>query len=120
MRQIVLLCASCQPRGRIKYTPLRRRIIPRGCSNESLKTGPRARRCPSRRRATMSEFPGPLPLQVMMNRQWNDAFNFLYTVTAAEKDSSIDGWLTRTKASDDHAVTRRMINDLIDRLFERK
>jgi ATP-dependent Lon protease len=65
-------------------------------------------------------WPGPVPLQTMMQRQWDQAFEFLFLHTSADRGALVDGFLARTKASDDHEVTRATINDLIDRLFERK
>lgn len=62
----------------------------------------------------------PLPLQVMMERQWDQAFDSLFLVTSKHVHDLVDGCLARTKASDDRERTRRMINDLIDRLYERK
>jgi ATP-dependent Lon protease len=66
-------------------------------------------------------WPGPMPLQVMMHGQWNWSFDFAFKVTAPiSKGFLAEGWLARTKASDDHGVTRAAINDLIEVLFERK
>jgi ATP-dependent Lon protease len=66
-------------------------------------------------------WPGPMPLQTMMHRQWDFAFDFVFKVTAPlAKHFAAEGWLARTKASDDHGVTRTAINDLVEVLFERK
>jgi ATP-dependent Lon protease len=65
-------------------------------------------------------WPGPMPIQVMMHGQWDWAFEFLCLQTSKDSNTLLDDWLARTKASDDREVTRRLITDLIERLFERK
>jgi ATP-dependent Lon protease len=70
---------------------------------------------------TYRVWPGPFPVQVMMQPRWDAAFDFAVKVTAPlAKDLLIEGWLARTKASDDRAVMRAAINDLVEVLFERK
>lgn len=70
---------------------------------------------------TYEIWPEPLPLQVMMHKQWDHAFDFLFATTASVAlEICAGGWLARTKASTDHAVTRATINELVEVLFERK
>lgn len=64
-------------------------------------------------------WPGPWPLQVMMQRQWDQAFEFLFIHTIGQEKISA-GWVERTKESDDRGVIRAAINSLIEALFEAK
>jgi ATP-dependent Lon protease len=66
-------------------------------------------------------WPGPLPLQTMMQPRWDVAFDFVFRKSAAvAAEHLIQGWLARTKASDDHGVVRVAINELVEILYERK
>jgi hypothetical protein len=57
----------------------------------------------------------------MMSPQWDVAFDFAFEITAPlAKDLVAEGWLARTRASDEREVTRAAILDLIEVLFERK
>jgi ATP-dependent Lon protease len=68
---------------------------------------------------TYRVWPGPLPLQTMMQPRWDVAFEFLYTRSLKEFEG-VEAWLARTKASDDHAVIRAAINDVIETCFANK
>jgi ATP-dependent Lon protease len=70
----------------------------------------------------MSEtvWPGPLPIKVMMQVQWDQAFEFLFLLTSDDRSPAVGLWLSKTKASDDRDVRRSNIDKLIDVLFEGK
>jgi ATP-dependent Lon protease len=60
---------------------------------------------------------GPMPLQVMMQPQWDVAFNYLYPRSVKAFGEALEPWLERTKDSDDRAVTRAAILDVIETAF---
>jgi ATP-dependent Lon protease len=69
---------------------------------------------------TYRVWPGPLPLQVMMQRQWDQAFEYLYPMSAKVFGERLEPWLARTRGSDDRAVTQAAIKDVIETAFGNK
>jgi ATP-dependent Lon protease len=58
----------------------------------------------------------PLPLQVMMHRRWDAAFEFLYKLSLPAFPSAPVGWLELTR-SDDRKSQRQSMLDVIETAF---
>jgi ATP-dependent Lon protease len=66
-----------------------------------------------------SSWKAPLPLQVMMHRRWDDAFEFIYYLSLKEFGEELESWLNLTR-SDDRNSQRQSILDVIETAYTNK